>query len=76
MQSCNFFYAGDTFCRCKMRQRGAFYYIANSIKARHIGFVKFIDNDCTLISFNLEFFQTDKQTGEPKGIIELKLDDG
>jgi hypothetical protein len=24
----------------------------------------------------LEFFQTDKQTGEPKGIIELKLDDG
>ena len=24
----------------------------------------------------LEFFQIDKQTGEPKGIIELKLDDG
>jgi len=24
----------------------------------------------------LEFFQTDRQTGEPKGIIELKLDDG
>jgi hypothetical protein len=24
----------------------------------------------------LEFFQVDKQTGEPKGIIELKLDDG
>jgi hypothetical protein len=24
----------------------------------------------------LEFFQIDRQTGEPKGIIELKLDDG
>jgi hypothetical protein len=24
----------------------------------------------------LEFFQVDKQTGEPKDIIELKLDDG
>ena len=24
----------------------------------------------------LEFFQFDKQTGEPKGIVELKLDDG
>ncbi|HVF41870.1 MAG TPA: hypothetical protein VM936_02600 [Pyrinomonadaceae bacterium] len=24
----------------------------------------------------LEFFQIDKQTGEPKGIIELELDDG
>jgi hypothetical protein len=24
----------------------------------------------------LEFFQIDKQAGEPKGIIELKLDDG
>ena len=24
----------------------------------------------------LEFFQVDKQTGEPKGIIELRLDDG
>lgn len=24
----------------------------------------------------LEFFQTDKQTGEPKGIIEMQLDDG
>lgn len=24
----------------------------------------------------LEFFQIDKQTGEPKGIVELKLDDG
>jgi hypothetical protein len=24
----------------------------------------------------LEFFQTDKQTGEPKGIIVLELDDG
>lgn len=24
----------------------------------------------------LEFFQVDKQTGEPKGIIELELDDG
>jgi hypothetical protein len=24
----------------------------------------------------LDFFQIDKQTGEPKGIIELKLDDG
>lgn len=24
----------------------------------------------------LEFFQVDKQTGEPKGIVELELDDG
>jgi hypothetical protein len=24
----------------------------------------------------LDFFQVDKQTGEPKGIIELRLDDG
>jgi hypothetical protein len=24
----------------------------------------------------LEFFQVDRQTGEPKGIIELRLDDG
>lgn len=24
----------------------------------------------------LEFFQVDKQTGEPKGIIEIELDDG
>jgi hypothetical protein len=24
----------------------------------------------------LDFFQVDKQTGEPKGIIEVRLDDG